>query len=478
MKKTFATTLPDRSGAFLAASNVLSLLGVNITRVSYNKAVDTHTLFLDVQGDEAALATASARLKDLGYLQKERNASVILLEFELPDVPGSVLPVLKLINQFQFNISYISSQENGTPHQHFRMGLLVENSDELSAFLQRASQLCPVKVIEYSGTEKVLDNTVFYITFASRIAQLMGLSAEQKADLMVQSNRVMQLLDARNSPPHVTFDYIGRFAQHLFDCRGEHFHAHARVTSHQAGDVSITLIEPPCGSNICVLDNGSQLLCVDSGFALFRNETLQLLHQHIEGFDRRAKDAVVTHSDVDHCGMLDVFDNVYLSGSSYAHFENERAGRDSFREQNPLHAPYVRISKILTGYAPPGCANLRVMEGAAQDAPPDAPLRRISTLEWGGLCFEVYEGAGGHTKGEIILIDRAHRLLFTGDIFVNIGGFTPEQAVFNRIAPYLMTSVDTVPQLAAQERAQVFALLDSGSWLLFGGHGSAKTIEV
>lgn len=474
MKKTFATTLPDRSGAFLAASNVLSLLGVNITRVSYNKAVDTHTLFLDVQGDEAALATASARLKDLGYLQKERNASVILLEFELPDVPGSVLPVLKLINQFHFNISYISSQENGTPHQHFLMGLLVENSDELSAFLQRASQLCPVKVIEYSGTEKVLDNTVFYITFASRIAQLLGLSPEQKADLVVQSNRVMQLLDARNSPPHLTFDYIGRFAQRLFDCRGDNFSA--RVTSHPAGDVNITLIEPPCGSNLCVLDTGGQLLCVDSGFACFRGETLRLLRQHIEGFDSRAKDAVITHSDVDHCGMLDVFDNVYVSGKSYAHFENERAGSDSFREQNQLHAPYVRISKILTGYAPPDLANLRVIE--AQDAPPDALLHRTATLEWGGLCFEVHEGAGGHTQGEIILIERAHRLLFTGDIYVNIGGFTPEQAEFNRIAPYLMTSVDTDPQLAAQERAQLFALLGSGSWQLFGGHGGAKTIEV
>ena len=37
----------------------------------------------------------------------------MLLEFELADRPGEVLPVLEMIDRFRFNISYISSQENG-----------------------------------------------------------------------------------------------------------------------------------------------------------------------------------------------------------------------------------------------------------------------------------------------------------------------------------------------------------------------------
>ena len=58
MKKTFITNMPDRIGAFLTADQALSSIGVNITRVSYNKAIDTHTLFLEAEGDESALAEA------------------------------------------------------------------------------------------------------------------------------------------------------------------------------------------------------------------------------------------------------------------------------------------------------------------------------------------------------------------------------------------------------------------------------------
>ena len=46
MKKTFVTTMPDRAGAFLKASRIIADLDLNITRVSYNKAIDTHTLFI------------------------------------------------------------------------------------------------------------------------------------------------------------------------------------------------------------------------------------------------------------------------------------------------------------------------------------------------------------------------------------------------------------------------------------------------
>ena len=55
MKKTFITTMPDHAGAFLAASRAIAEIGANITRVSYNKAVDSHTLFIDVDGDEKEL---------------------------------------------------------------------------------------------------------------------------------------------------------------------------------------------------------------------------------------------------------------------------------------------------------------------------------------------------------------------------------------------------------------------------------------
>ena len=50
MKKTYITSMPDHIGAFLKASECFSSLNINITRVSYNKAVDSHTLFIDAEG--------------------------------------------------------------------------------------------------------------------------------------------------------------------------------------------------------------------------------------------------------------------------------------------------------------------------------------------------------------------------------------------------------------------------------------------
>ena len=55
MKKTYVTSMPDHIGAFLKASRCFAALGINITRVSYNKAVDSHTLFIDAEGREDLL---------------------------------------------------------------------------------------------------------------------------------------------------------------------------------------------------------------------------------------------------------------------------------------------------------------------------------------------------------------------------------------------------------------------------------------
>lgn len=151
MKKTYVTTLPDHVGAFLEASRCFGSLGLNITRVSYNKAVDTHTLFVEAEGTPEQLARADERLRAIGYLQSEEaDQSIVLLEFKLKDEPGGITAVLELIRLFNFNISYMSSQENGTDYQLFKMGLFVENQQQVDKFLAEVEKLCEVRVIDYN----------------------------------------------------------------------------------------------------------------------------------------------------------------------------------------------------------------------------------------------------------------------------------------------------------------------------------------
>ena len=136
MKRTFTTIMPDKIGAFLAAGDIFAALGLNITRVSYNKAVDSHMLFIDAEGTAKQLEMADKELEKIGYLRDDKSGmSVVLLEFCLRDVPGSVTDVLELIDEFNFNISFISSQENGSDYQLFKMGLYVDSSEIISVFL-------------------------------------------------------------------------------------------------------------------------------------------------------------------------------------------------------------------------------------------------------------------------------------------------------------------------------------------------------
>ena len=472
MKKSYITTMPNHIGAFLKASRCFAALGLNITRVSYNKAVDSHTLFIDVEGPQDRLLEADRLLADIGYLQTApQGNSVALLEFTLEDVPGSVTRVLELIQDYQLNISYISSQENGTDRQLFKMGLFVDNEQRLMRFLSQAQALCPVRVIDYNHSEKVYDNSIFYQSFVSGLMQSIGLPEAARSGLLVNSNLVMQLLDEKGLSPFKTFESISRFAELLAACRGGAFAP--RISRHSvAENTRVTLIEPPCGSNTTILESAGEVLFIDSGYALYRDEMEALFRRLLPDWDGMRKRIFVTHADVDHCGLLHLFDEIYACEATRDCLALEYEGRDGYREQNPLHRPYISICKTLTGYRPTDPGRVTALWKS-----PDQqvePLEQIGFFDFGELHFEVYQGRGGHLVGETVLIDYTHHVAFTGDIYINVHGLTREQAAYNRYAPVLMTSVDTDPALCALERRSIFQRLGEGDWQVFGAHGMKR----
>ena len=472
MRKTYITTMPNHIGAFLKASECLSALGINIIRVSYNKAVDSHTLFIDAEGDSEQLEKADEELKKIGYLQPDNNErAVVLLEFMLRDIPGSVTGVLRLIQDHRLNISYISSQENGSDYQAFKMGLFIETEAELKSFLEEAEQLCPVRVLDYNRSEKVLDNSIFYQSFVSGLMRLSELHDEQRDALLVNSNLIMQMLDENGLSPYKTFESISRFAELLSKYRSEAFSP--RISDYRITEkTTVTVIEPPCGSNTAIIRSGDDVLFIDSGYALYRDEMVSLFRRLIPGYDGMRKRIFVTHADVDHCGLLSLFDEVIASNDTKQCLELEYNGENGFREQNPLHKPYVSICKVLTRYAPTEPDKITALWKTHGEM--TAPLEQIGFFDFGDLHFEVYQGKGGHLPGETVLIEYEHKIAFTGDIYVNVHGMTREQAEYNKYAPVLMTSVDTDPALCSEERTAILQRLGAGDWKLFGAHGMMK----
>ncbi len=475
MKKTYATSMPNHIGSFLKASKCFAALGINITRVSYDKAVDSHMLFLDVEGTEEQIRKADAELEKIGYLQNHSaDSSIVLIEFCLEDVPGSVTRVLELINAFNFNISYINSQENGTDYQYFKMGLYVEDPGRIAEFIEQAEQLCKVRIIDYNSSERAYDNSIFYSAYVRGLSRMLELNEEQKQGLMVSANLAMQILDEQGLSPYRTFDSISKFAELLGKSKGEQFVP--RITTHAiTDDTEILLIEPACGSNTAVIKSHGEFLCVDSGYACYREEMLKILRD-IPGFETARKRLLLTHADVDHCGLMDVFDEIIVSCRSAESLRCEYLGENGFRERNPLHRPYVNICKILTSYKEVVPEKLVT----PWQSPPElrGPLTQIGFFDFGDLHFEVYEGNGGHLPGEVVLIDYENHIAFTGDVYINIHGLTAAQAEYNQYAPILMTSVDTNPKVCGEERKAILRRLGVGNWKIFGAHGSPKDYSV
>lgn len=470
MKRTFITTLPDRSGAFLEASRAVAEAGGSITRVSYNKAVDLRTLFFDVSGSQAQLETIAERLKAMGYIANHQDTpQVILLDFTLPEAAGALVPMLELINRHAFNISYINSQENAAGAQDFRMGLFIEKPHEIHQFLEEAAAICEVRVVEYDQSEKVLDNTVFYIGFVNSVSKKLKLRRSRSTEMMKLANRIMQRLDQLNKSPYNTFDVIGKFVDMIVSCGGESFAPRISQTALKDG-VMLHLIEPPCGSNTCILDVRGDLLFIDTGFACYAREMRAIFFKIFPDFERRKKRCIITHPDIDHCGLLHMFDDVYVSRLAYESYRLENAGEPNFREQNPAHAPYYRMATMVTRYVPPQLENLKVIGMDYDD--PDAPIFPIGQMDYNGLRLTFYRGNGGHAVGEMIIVDEADKLVFCGDILVNVKGFTKSQDAYNRLAPYMMSSVNLNSKLANIERAAMLSRFSADEYAYLCGHGA------
>ena len=92
------------------------------------------------------------------------------------------------------------------------------------------------------------------------------------------------------------------------------------------------------------------------------------------------------------------------------------------------------------------------------------------SVSFGKYDFQFFEGKGGHVKGECLIVCEKLKLVFTGDIFVNIKGFSVEQKEFNILAPFLMTGVDVDSKTAKETREYVKELFHD--FTICPGHGA------
>lgn len=471
MKRSFMTSLPDTSGAFLTASRIILAHGGNMVRASYNKAVDAHTLFLDVEGDDDALDAIEAELAAEGFLQNDSRVKVVLIEVEVPNVPGGVIPVLETLQKRSVSISYLSSQAGSKAVAPLKMGLYIEDSAVIDGLLVELSSICPVRILDYDAGEKKLDNTVFYLSFADEMRQLLHLTPEQTKEFVYFANLAMQQLDEKGEPHGKVFEYVSRFAHFVAEHGGTAYEC--RTTCQRLTDrVSVTVIEPPCGSNITVLEdlNTRALLVIDGGFTCYEAYTMRLLRSLFPDFDARKKEMLLTHSDSDHAGVCQHFQTIWCTRRTADCFAGEHMGLPSPREDNPNMLPYYRLSTLITDYTPPVLSRLCLLD--AEPCNDSMPLSKVGVFRFADMVFDVYQGNGGHVPGETVLLDDRHRVGITGDDYINTVDMLPAQREFNRLAPYLARSVNQDSKKYRAILQTLRHMLDGDGWLLLPGHGA------
>ncbi|MDP4093883.1 MAG: MBL fold metallo-hydrolase [Bacillota bacterium] len=476
-KKSYVTNMPDKTGAFMLASRIIAKHNGNIVRVSYNKAVDLHTLFIDVEASVENLDKIESELQSIGYLNnKISEVNVIVVSIKIPDVPGAVLPVLKILDRYDINISYINSNTSDTDYQNFKMGLLIENPKIIKMLLDDISELYQIDILDYDDSEQNLDNTIFYIRLANEMQKLLGLSTERTMEFISESNRVLQILQDKGENPDKVFEYIRRFAYLINSHQGKNFKADIEKIKIDDG-IILYSIQPPCGSNTYVLDTAEELVLVDTGYAIYADEMFGIFNELFPDWDKRHKRVYITHADVDHCGLLSKLEgaDIFMNKKSAESLNRQNRGIPDYRENNELCYGYSKLSRIISGYMPPTPESLNIID---EDTPEEHDqLLSIGSFNVKGLEFEVYEGSGGHVYGEMIFLCREHSVIFTGDNLVNINGFSTGRAEFNSLAPYLMTSVNVDSRKASEMRNQIVNFIEEiginnhKPCIVCGGHG-------
>jgi glyoxylase-like metal-dependent hydrolase (beta-lactamase superfamily II) len=285
------------------------------------------------------------------------------------------------------------------------------------------------------------------------------------------------MLQDRGEDPDKVFEHVLHLARFMAGHRGDKFDPD--ITVKQITEkTKLHIIEPPCGSNTYILENNDELLFIDTGFAIYADEMMRIIRSIFSNFDGMKKTILITHADVDHCGLLSVIkdaDILMNEKSAESLLKQYNRTADS-REENGFHLGYSRLSMIFSDYIPPDPSRFRIL---GKDVPEDhKDMMKIDTIVFGDITLDVYEGSGGHLHGEMVFVSEEPRMMFTGDVYINVKGLTKGRDEFHSLAPYLMTSVNVNSARAKDMRKAVADILNKSDkeCLVCGGHGSAEMI--
>jgi glyoxylase-like metal-dependent hydrolase (beta-lactamase superfamily II)/ACT domain-containing protein len=475
--------MPDDPGALQRAAEIIKSHGGNIHRVDYDRRIDPHIVFFQVDAEEDASEKITHDLQSIGYLQTSL-ATLRFLKFSvyLPDEPGMLFEFLGHTTGAGANIAFLDFDDKGKYPGRLTVSLTLDNDEVADRLLQQLKLRYRLEILEYDSTGKNLDDTVFYIRFAQELREIIGLEDEDfLLRLLHDTNHIAQELTSQGRNPHLVFESILKTGRTLKNTTGLGFYADVQEVQLCNG-ASLFCFQLPCGGSVYILRNRGRLAMFDTGFGIYHREIVEMLAHF--GLDPRDIEGLyITHADADHSGGGAFFDvPAVLHPGSVKIIQTANRAYGSQMEGSILGEVYMKLINLFSKFNPP--TNVDLLDNNGKEVRSGLPV--LATRDICGMKFEILESLGGHLHGHIFFLNVETGLLFTGDCLINFDSFTKEREDFSTLAKNLMTTVNVDSEKARQERKALLEIgseIDAQAWargqrlLVCGGHGAVSTIE-
>jgi glyoxylase-like metal-dependent hydrolase (beta-lactamase superfamily II)/ACT domain-containing protein len=483
-KYSFVAHMPDEPGSLHRAAEIIKKYNGNINRIQFDRRIDPGTVFYEVTASVESYQKITQDLARIGYLQTSLK-SLDFLKFcaYLPHRPGALFEFLSYITSAGANIALIDFDDKGRHPDRLTVSLNLEQTKEIDHLLDQLKSRYRIEIVEYDKTGKHLDDTVFYVRYAQEVRDLIGESEDTfLLSFLADSNHIAQELMERGCNPHQVFDSVLTTGRTLNATTGNSFYAAVQQFPITA-DTMLCCFQPPCGGSVFFIRTAEELVMIDTGYGIYHADVMAMAARYGMAGMKNLSRIIVTHADADHCGASGHFSvPVYMHKGTLEIIRTNNRAWGSRSQESVLEEFYTKMINLFSRFASP--QEIRCFSEPTGARRGIFPV--IGAITIGAIEFEVLDGLGGHTFGQVFLYSRTHGLLFAADSVINFSSLTKERADYSSLAAFLVTSVNVDSERAKQERIALMALAEETDralastgrrCLICGGHGAVSVLE-
>ncbi|WML68390.1 MAG: hypothetical protein METHP_02007 [Methanoregula sp. SKADARSKE-2] len=247
---------------------------------------------------------------------------------------------------------------------------------------------------------------------------------------LADTNQIAQELMERGCDPRQVFESVLLTGRTMRDTSGDRFYADVQKIR-ISDTVTIFCFQVPCGGNIFVIEAPDERVMVDTGYGIYHNDVMEMLLRYALCEDRKFFRIIVTHADADHCGASGYFDApVLMHHGTKAIIETKNRAYGSRSEHSVLEAFYTKMINLFSKFGTP--EEIRCFPQGSGSSRGIFPI--IDWVTLGRIGFEVLDGLGGHTFGQVFHFAPDHGLLFAADSVINFSSLSKERGRVERKA--------------------------------------------